>query len=79
MDVQRFAQPREVPLPRRAPLKEITVNRLPLKPIVVEPVARAPISSAPGPQPVVVPTAPAPKPLKQITIEPVVKYYDRSR
>lgn len=79
MDVQRFAQPREVPLPRRAPLKEITVNRPPLKPIVVEPVARAPISSAPGPQPVVVPTAPAPKPLKQITIEPVVKYYDRSR
>jgi len=79
VDVQRFAQPREVPLPRRAPLKEITVNRPPLKPIVVEPVARAPISSAPGPQPVVVPTAPAPKPLKQITIEPVVKYYDRSR
>ena len=79
VDVQRFAQPREVPLPRRAPLKEITVNRSPLKPIVVEPVARAPISSAPGPQPVVVPTAPAPKPLKQITIEPVVKYYDRSR
>ena len=78
VDVQRFAQPREVPLPRRAPLKEITVNRPPLKPIVVEPVARAPISSAPGPQPVVVPTAPAPKPLKQITIEPVVKYYDRS-
>ena len=79
VDVQRFAQPREVPLPRRAPLKEITVNRPPLKPIVVEPVARAPISSAPGPQPVVVPTAPAPKPLKQITIEPVVKYYDRTR
>lgn len=79
VDVQRFAQPREVPPPRRAPLKEITVNRPPLKPIVVEPVARAPISSAPGPQPVVVPTAPAPKPLKQITIEPVVKYYDRSR
>jgi len=79
VDVQRFAQPREVPLPRRAPLKEITVNRPPLKPIVVEPVARAPISSAPAPQPVVVPTAPAPKPLKQITIEPVVKYYDRSR
>ncbi|MHA5282233.1 Asp23/Gls24 family envelope stress response protein [Corynebacterium sp. CQ3829_602738] len=79
VDVQRFAQPRKVPLPRRAPLKEITVNRPPLKPIVVEPVARAPISSAPGPQPVVVPTAPAPKPLKQITIEPVVKYYDRSR
>lgn len=79
VDVQRFAQPREVPLPRRAPLKEITVDRPPLKPIVVEPVARAPISSAPGPQPVVVPTAPAPKPLKQITIEPVVKYYDRSR
>ena len=79
VDVQRFAQPREVPLPRRAPLKEITVNRPLLKPIVVEPVARAPISSAPGPQPVVVPTAPAPKPLKQITIEPVVKYYDRSR
>ena len=79
VDVQRFAQPREVPLPRRAPLKEITVNRPPLKPIVVVPVARAPISSAPGPQPVVVPTAPAPKPLKQITIEPVVKYYDRSR
>ena len=49
VDVQRFAQPREVPLPRRAPLKEITVNRPPLKPIVVEPVARAPISSAPGP------------------------------
>lgn len=79
VDVQRFAQPRKVPLPRRAPLKEITVNRPPLKPIVVEPVARAPISSAPAPQPVVVPTAPAPKPLKQITIEPVVKYYDRSR
>ena len=79
VDVQRFAQPREVPLPRRAPLKEITVNRPPLKPIVVEPAVRAPITSAPAPQPVIVPKAPAPKPLKQITIEPVVKYYDRSR
>ncbi|MBF6476880.1 Asp23/Gls24 family envelope stress response protein [Nocardia cyriacigeorgica] len=79
VDVQRFAQPREVPLPRRAPLKEITVNRPPLKPIVVEPAPRAPLSSTPAPRPVIVPKAPAPKPLKQITIEPVVKYYDRSR
>ena len=79
VDVQRFAQPREVPLPRRAPLKEITVNRPPLKPIVVEPAPRVPLTSAPAPQPVIVPKAPAPKPLKQITIEPVVKYYDRSR
>ena len=79
VSVERFAQPREVSLPWRAPLKEITVNRPPLKPIVVEPVARASIATAPAPQPVIVPTAPAPKPLKQITIEPVVKYYDRSR
>lgn len=79
VSVERFAQPREVSLPWRAPLKEITVNRPPLKPIVVEPMARAPIATAPAPQPVIVPTAPAPKPLKQITIEPVVKYYDRSR
>lgn len=79
VSVKRFAQPREVSLPWRAPLKEITVNRPPLKPIVVEPVARAPIATAPAPQPVILPTAPAPKPLKQITIEPVVKYYDRSR
>lgn len=79
VSVERFAQPREVSLPWRAPLKEITVNRPPLKPIVLEPVARAPIATAPAPQPVIVPTAPAPKPLKQITIEPVVKYYDRSR
>lgn len=79
VEVVRFAPPREVPVPRRAPLKQITVNRQPLKPITVEPVKRTPIASAPAPQPVVVPTAPAPKPLKQITIEPVVKYYDRSR
>ena len=72
---------RDSSLPWRAPLKEINVRRQPLKPIVVERVARAPIASAPAPapQPVVVPTAPAPKPLKQITIQPVVKYYDRSR
>lgn len=79
VDVKRFAQPRDVHMPSRAPLKQITVNRPPLKPIVVERVARTPIASAPAPQPVIVPTAPAPKPLKQITIEPVVKYYDRSR
>ena len=66
-------------MPNRAPLKPITVNRPPLKPIVVEPAVRAPLASAPAPQPVIVPKAPAPKPLKQITIEPVVKYYDRSR
>lgn len=79
VDVTRFAQTRDVPMPNRAPLKPITVNRPPLKPIVVEPAVRAPITSAPAPQPVIVPKAPAPKPLKQITIEPVVKYYDRSR
>lgn len=79
VDVKRFAQPRDVHMPSRAPLRQITVNRPPLKPIVVERVARSPIASAPAPQPVIVPTAPAPKPLKQITIEPVVKYYDRSR
>ena len=66
-------------MPNRAPLKQITVNRPPLKPIVVELAPRAPFSSAPAPRPVIVPKAPAPKPLKQITIEPVVKYYDRSR
>lgn len=77
--INRFAQPRDVPMPNRAPLKPITVDRPPLKPIVVEPAPRAPLTSAPAPQPVIVPKAPAPKPLKQITIEPVVKYYDRSR
>lgn len=77
--VERLGRPRAVSLPWRAPLKAITVRRQPLKPIVVEPVARAPIASAPAPQQVVVPTAPAPKPLKQITIQPVVKYYDRTR
>lgn len=77
--VERLGRPRAVSLPWPAPLKEITVRRQPLKPIAVEPVARAPIASAPAPQPVVVPTAPAPKPLKQITIKPVVKYYDRTR
>ena len=79
VDINRFAQPRDVPMPNRAPLKPITVDRPPLKPIVVEPAPRAPLTSAPAPQPVIVPKAPAPKPLKQITIEPVVKYYDRSR
>lgn len=77
--VERLGRPRAVSLPWRAPLREITVRREPLKPIVVEPVARAPIASAPAPQSVIVPTAPAPKPLKQITIQPVVKYYDRTR
>lgn len=79
VDIKRFAQPHDVPMPNRAPLKPITVNRPPLKPIVVEPAPRAPLSSTPAPRPVIVPKAPAPKPLKQITIEPVVKYYDRSR
>ena len=79
VDINRFAQPRDTPMPNRAPLKPITVDRPPLKPIVVEPAPRVPLTSAPAPQPVIVPKAPAPKPLKQITIEPVVKYYDRSR
>ena len=79
VNVEHVSRPREVPLPWQAPLKEITVTRPPLKPIVVEPVARAPIASSPAPQPVIVPVAPAPKPLKQITIQPVVKYYDRTR
>lgn len=79
VNVEHVARPRGASLPWRAPLKEITVNRPPLKPIVVEPVVRTPMTSAPAPQPVVVPVAPAPKPLKQITIQPVVKYYDRTR
>lgn len=77
--VERVAKPRDVSAPWRKPLQEITVNRQPLKPVYVQPAPRYTHAASPAPQPVIVPQAPAPKPLKQITIEPVVKYYDRTR
>ncbi len=72
-------RPEPVSLPRRQPLREVTVNRPPARPVEILSEWKPRRVAAPQPDPVIVPTAPAPKPLKQITIIPVVKYYDRTR
>ena len=76
--VEYAARPRKVEAPWRTPLREITVERQPLKPVTINRFVPPANANAPAPQPVGVPTAPAPQPLKQIKIEPVVKYYDRA-
>lgn len=65
--------------PARRPLREVLVERPPLVPVRVP--APAPLLhvAPPRPQQVVRPQAPIPAPLKQITIRPVEKYYDRTR
>lgn len=78
VSVQPAAQTRKVETPWRSPLREITVERKPLKPVTINHFVPPASADAPASQPVVVPTAPAPQPLKQIKINPVVKYYDRA-
>lgn len=78
VSVERAARPRKVEAPWRKPLREITVDRKPLKPVTVNRFVPPASVDAPAPQPMIRPVAPAPMPLKQIKIEPVVKYYDRA-
>lgn len=68
-----------VSLPRRRPLTEVRVSRPPATPVEILSEWKPKHVAPPQPEPVFVPHAPAPKPLKQITIRPVVKYYDRTR
>lgn len=72
-------RPEPVSLPLRAPLKEIRVNRPPQRPVEVRSDWSVRRVTPPPPTPVMIPRIPAPEPLKEIRIEPVVKYYDRSR
>ncbi|WP_311522978.1 Asp23/Gls24 family envelope stress response protein [uncultured Corynebacterium sp.] len=76
--VKAFGHMRPVEVPWQRPLHDITVDRQPLKPVTIQPSARPTSPRGPAPKPVVIPQAPQPKPLQQITIEPVVKYYDRT-
>lgn len=68
-----------VSLPPRRPLKEVLVNRARAIPVSAPAAPHMRPVSAPVPHPVVHPVAPRPQPLKQITIRPVEKYYDRTR
>lgn len=68
-----------VSLPRRHPLKQVLVDRPPVKPVTVAAPPRLRPVGPPPPTPVFRPTAPTPEPLKQITIRPVEKYYERTR
>lgn len=77
--VDRPARPEPVSLPLRAPLKEVLINRPPVKPVEITSEWRPKHVEPPAPPRVFVPKAPAPQPLKEIRIEPVVKYYDRAR
>lgn len=65
--------------PPRRPLTQIVVERPPLVPIRIEPAAPLRRVGVPQPDGVLHPVAPRPKPLKQITIQPVERYYDRTR
>ena len=78
VDIHSAMRLEPVSLPARGPLKEILVERQPLIPVAVPPAQRLRPVAPPRPTPVHHPTAPAPAPLKQITIEPVEKYYDRT-
>lgn len=64
---------------QRSTLDPIVVQRPPLEPIEIEPAAPLRSATPPPLAPVFHPVAPTPKPLKQITIRPVEKYYDRTR
>lgn len=72
----RSDQPKPITVERHQ-LQPITVERHPLTPIEIVPVQRSVPASRPAPPAVIVPVPPAPKPLKEIKIEPVVKYHDR--
>lgn len=67
-----------VQLPPQRPLKNISVQRPTLTPVTIRRSQQPAHIQAPQPKPVLRPQAPRPQPLRQITIEPVVKYYDRS-
>lgn len=77
-EVRNPVRVEQVSLPLRPPLRQVLVERPPQRPVEVRSEWRPKHVSAPTPTPVYVPTAPAPQPLKQIRIEPVVKYYDRT-
>lgn len=77
--VERPVRVERPAVPPRQPLQQIVVQRPPLVPIRIEPVAPLRHVGAPQPDGVVHPVAPRPLPLKQITIQPVEKYYDRIR
>ena len=68
-----------VSLPLRKPLKQVLVERPPMVPVSIPPAPKLRHVAPPAPQRVLRPVAPAPQPLKQITIRPVEKYYDRTR
>lgn len=67
-----------VSLPPRRPLREVVVDRAPLIPVSAPAAPRMRPVTAPVPHPVMRPVAPRPQPLKQITIRPVERYYDRT-
>lgn len=77
--VENATRVEPVSRPRQRPLKQVLIDRPPLVPISVEPHIPLRHATAPQPQPVAHPVAPTPTPLKQITIQPVEKYYDRTR
>lgn len=68
-----------VTAPAPAALTEVMVDRRGLVPVTVNPSTTARAVPAPSPTPVRHPVTPTPAPLKQITIQPVEKYYDRNR
>ena len=68
-----------VSLPLRKPLKQVLVDRPPMVGVSIPPAPKLRHVAPPPPQQVLRPVAPAPQPLKQITIRPVEKYYDRTR
>lgn len=77
--VERTTRVEPVSLPLRKPLKQVLVDRQPLEPVEVPTPVRLHPVATPPPAKVFRPVAPAPQPLKQITIRPVEKYYDRTR
>lgn len=68
-----------VSLPRRKPLMQVLVDRPPMVEVSVPPAPKLRDVAPPPLRQVARPVAPAPQPLKQITIRPVEKYYDRTR
>lgn len=79
VEVHNRVRLQHVDLPLRPPLREVSVTRPPQQPVEILSQWRPRHVEPPAPEQVIVPKAPAPKPLKQITIQPVVKYYDRTR
>ncbi|OEY24292.1 hypothetical protein A0K93_01785 [Corynebacterium sp. BCW_4722] len=79
VEVRNPVRAEQVSLPLRPPMREVSINRPPQRPVEVRSEWRPAHIAPPPPTPVYVPSAPAPQPLKEIRIEPVVKYYDRTR